>query len=296
MTKSNYRLVGFLFLVCCQFCAASTTTLTGVIKDASGAGLNGALIMQLPVPAQDVTTNTAVQNTPVVFKVINGTISGGAALYDVATLQPQNLYYKARAYDSAGNLVFYGNYAVTSASFNLGAATPTTITTSNVSFLSPVNLTGTNVFTGTNTFSGSTNLSGLATFTGGVVIGTDTLISASPRTTFSCFKQAASGNSNTADCLWTPDKAVILTRVQIGNTPTAPAGCATVPQYGVAVVSPLTTVAALNLPNGQVNADSGPLSVALSAGTAYQIGQIAADAGCGTHAGPINITLQYKMQ
>lgn len=147
-----------LFLLLALPCFASTSTLTGTINDPQGNGLNGLLYMTLPVPAQDMTTNTAVAPGTVVFRLANGQITGGAALYDVATLQPQNLYYKARAYDVSGNLVFYGNYVVTGASFNLGAAVPTSVTTSNVSYLSPVSLTGTNIFTGNNSF---TNLNAI---------------------------------------------------------------------------------------------------------------------------------------
>lgn len=131
---------------------AATSTLTGTIVDAQGNPLNGSLTMQLPVPAQDTATNTAVMNTLVRYKVVNGVIQSGPPLYDVVGLQPTNLYYITKVYDSANNLVMFGNYVVTGASFNLGAATPTSITTSNISFLNPASLTGNNVFSGANTF------------------------------------------------------------------------------------------------------------------------------------------------
>jgi hypothetical protein len=149
--KRFATLCTFLLLAACA--GATTTTLTGSIKDAQGNPLNGTLIMSLPVPAIDTTTNTAVMQGPVFFRVVNGAVTGGAALYDTATMQPQGLYYRARGYDAMGNLMFYGNYVVTGASFNMGAAIPTSVTTSNISYLNPATTNGNNTFTGTNIFS-----------------------------------------------------------------------------------------------------------------------------------------------
>jgi hypothetical protein len=143
-------LLALLFLS--ALARAGTTTLTGTIKDAQGNPLNGKLAMWLPVPAQDPNTNTGIMPTPVYFRLVNGVVTGGAPLYDVLTINPSGLYYVARAYDQAGNLQFYGNYVVTGASFNLGQAVPTSVTTSNISYLSPGFTNGNNTWTGTNTF------------------------------------------------------------------------------------------------------------------------------------------------
>jgi len=132
--RTSRYLFALLLIFCAIFARGSTTTLTGNFTDAQGNPLNGRLVMQLPVPAMDTTTNTAVMNTPVYFRVVNGAITGGAALYDVANLQPQGLFYSARAYDTTGAPVFSGNYVVTGATFNLGAAIPTSVTTSNISY------------------------------------------------------------------------------------------------------------------------------------------------------------------
>jgi len=137
------KILALLILSASAF--ASQTTLTGTIKDAQGSGVNGLLIMSLPVPAQDTTTNVAVAASPVLFRLVNGAVSGGAQLYDVSTLQPQGLYYAARAYDTAGNLIFNANYVVTGTTFNIGAATPTSITTSNISYAGVTFLGITNV-------------------------------------------------------------------------------------------------------------------------------------------------------
>jgi hypothetical protein len=150
------------FCLLTAFSWAGTTTLTGTINDASGNGISGTLYMALPAPAQDPTTGVAISPMWVAYRLVNGAITGSAKLYDVATINPSGLYYMARAYDQTGSLVFSGNYVVTSASFNLGAAVPTSVTTSNISYLNPASQNGNNAFTGLNSHSG------LETFTGGI--------------------------------------------------------------------------------------------------------------------------------
>ena len=160
MTSRSYirHLTRLAILLVSVSACASKTTLTGTITDLQGNGLNGSLLMTLPAPASDGTV--AISPATVSFQVSNGSIVGTAQLYDVMTLQPQGMYYVAEAYDNAGNEVFYGNYVVTGASFNLGAATPTTVTTSNISYLTPTFASGNNIFTGANTFTGTNNFSG----------------------------------------------------------------------------------------------------------------------------------------
>lgn len=141
-----------LLLVPARQTRATTSTITGTIVDAQGNPLNGYVTMQLPIPAQDTTTNSVVGNAPVTYRVVNGTIQSGPPLYDVAALQPQNLYYITRFYDTTGTLVSWGNYVVTGATYNLGSATPTNVTTSNISFISPASLSANQTFTGANAF------------------------------------------------------------------------------------------------------------------------------------------------
>lgn len=124
----------------------NTTTITGIITDAQGNPVNGTLILQLPVPAQDTVSNIAITNTPVVYRLVNGVITGNSVLEDVATLQPANLYYITKAYDTSGTPVFAGNYAITGSTYNLGAASPTTVTTSNISYINPATTSGPNTF------------------------------------------------------------------------------------------------------------------------------------------------------
>jgi hypothetical protein len=170
MSDRMSRYFSVTLLLLCSICvhAQTTSTLTGTITDSSGNPLNGTLTMRLPVPAQYTPTNKAVAPTPVTYNVLNGVIQGGTILplYDVAALQPSNLYYIARAYDLTGALQFYGNFVVTGASFNLGAATPTSITTSNISYLIPASLSGNNTWTGINTWTNSSIFNGPVTFNG----------------------------------------------------------------------------------------------------------------------------------
>lgn len=133
---------------------ASTTILSGTIKDGFGNPINGTLVLQLPVPAMDTTTSTAVANTPVTCRLINGAVTGCPPLYDVSTLQPQNLYYIAKAYDNSGNPAWGGNFAITGGTYNLGAAIPTSVTTNNISFVNPAVTNATNTFCCTQNFQG----------------------------------------------------------------------------------------------------------------------------------------------
>jgi hypothetical protein len=132
---------------------SSTTTLAGNITDAQGNPVNGTLTMQLPVPAMATGSNVLIVPNITTYSLVNGFIQAGPPLYDVATLQPSNLYYTAKVYDMSGTLLMVGNYVVTGGVYNIGAAVPTNITTSNISFVSPVTTGVPNNFTATQTFS-----------------------------------------------------------------------------------------------------------------------------------------------
>jgi len=101
-----------------------------------------------------------VANYPVRFSILNGQVTGNTPLFDVADLQPQNLYYQINFYRSDGTWLMGGNYAVTGATFNLGAAIPTVVTTSNISYANPALLSANQTFTGNNTFTGNVTLNG----------------------------------------------------------------------------------------------------------------------------------------
>jgi hypothetical protein len=146
--------VTILSMVCVYTALGGTTVVSGTFVDAQGNPLNGYVTLQLPVPAQDVATGVLVQPTPVQYQIVGGFMQPGPPLYDVAGLQPANLYYITKVFDTTGSLVLYGNFVVTGASFNLGAATPTTVTTSNISYLNPAGTNVANVFTQPQTMPG----------------------------------------------------------------------------------------------------------------------------------------------
>lgn len=159
--------------------ALNTTSLTGTIADAQGNGVNGILTLQLPVPAQFNVNNAGcgggtsqiVQNGVVTYTLINGAIQSGPPVFDVACLSPANLFYIATVYDRAGNLLMRGNYVITgTAPFNIGTATPTTVTTSNISYANvggsistgqPNTWTAPQTFAQINSNTGSISASGL---------------------------------------------------------------------------------------------------------------------------------------
>lgn len=133
--------------------AASTVTLTGTVKDAQGNPINGTLTMQLAVPAIDTSTSTFIPNTPVTFRLVNGSVTGGAPLLDNTNMSPAGDYYIARFTGAAGNPIATNYYVIPAGgSFNLGQAVPTTITTSNISYVNPVALNVGNIFTAAQQF------------------------------------------------------------------------------------------------------------------------------------------------
>lgn len=159
--KFILRLLLLLLLALPAWCA--TSTLTGTFVDASGNPVNGYLILSLPVPAVDTATGNSIAVTPVRYRVVNGIVQSGPPVYDVAGLQPQNLYYITSLYDNSGTRIFTANYYITGTPFNLSAAIPTNVTTSNISFAAGniVNLAGNNAFTGNNTHSGTETFTGV---------------------------------------------------------------------------------------------------------------------------------------
>lgn len=148
---------------------SASVQLVGTVLDLSGVPLQGRACWQLPVNAIDTSTNRALSTAPVCFPVNNGVFPAFATVVPNDVMQPLNLYYTAAFYDRTGALVMYSNYVVpTGGTFNVGLALPTTITTTNISYLNPAILSGNNIFTGTNTFNNITTFNALATFTAGL--------------------------------------------------------------------------------------------------------------------------------
>jgi hypothetical protein len=154
---------------------ATTSTLTGTFKDSSGNPITGTMTLQLPLPAVDTATNTAIAPTVLTYRVINGVLQSGPPVFDVAGLQPQNLYYQMALYDTSGVKVMGGNYPITGTPYNISAAVPTTVTTNNVSYISPAATNTSNTFCCTQTFSGQI-VSTVATGTAPLSITSTTLV------------------------------------------------------------------------------------------------------------------------
>ena len=215
-----------LLLLCAIFAHGSTTTLTGTITDSQGNPMNGVLVMRLPVPAQDLDTNTAIAPTPVYFNLVNGVITGGAPLKDVGPthMQPNGLFYIARAYDTTGALQFYGNYVVTGTTFNLGAATPTSVTTSNVSYILPIFPNQTNSFTAAQTFTTILSASSPDASTGFIrMANTDQI----------CWRNAG----NTADVCQNAPLVVASGTQNLGSATVNAGGCVSVNTVATGAVS-----------------------------------------------------------
>lgn len=175
LTVAILLLLLFLLGILVWPARGSTSQITGTLKDSFGNGINGTLVLSLPVPATDTTTGASVTPTPITCRIINGAVSNCPPVFDVANLQPQNLYYSARVYDMSGTLVFNGNYPITGASYNLFSAVPTTVTTSNVSYINPATTTTSNTFCCTQNFQGQIS-STLATGTPPFSITSTTLV------------------------------------------------------------------------------------------------------------------------
>jgi hypothetical protein len=163
-------IIGFLWPV-----HAATSALTGNFTDAVGNPVNGYVILQLPVPAIDTATSTTIAPTPLRFGVVNGVLQSGPPVFDVAGLQPKNLYYQMSLYSNAGDKIMGGNYVITGSPFNLSAAIPTTVTTNNISYVTPAITSGSNTFSGTQNFTGQIN-SSVSTGTAPFVIASTTVV------------------------------------------------------------------------------------------------------------------------
>lgn len=138
----------------------STTNLTGTFKDAQGNGINGALVLVLAVPGQDVDAQVRVDPRPVSCTIINGVLTNCPAVNDLGPthFQPNGDYYIGRVYDTSGALLEQGNFVITGVTFNIGAAPPTSITTSNISYLTPAAVNGTNIWTSPQVFQGGVTM------------------------------------------------------------------------------------------------------------------------------------------
>jgi hypothetical protein len=125
--------------------SATVTQLIGNIVDAAGNPITGTGCFRLPVNAVDTSLNRALSPRLICFPLSNGTFPAFANLTPNDVIQPANTYYQFTAFDQANHLVFMANYVIPTGAgtFNLGLAVPTSITTTNISYLSQQQVIGT---------------------------------------------------------------------------------------------------------------------------------------------------------
>lgn len=115
--------------------AATTIPITGTIRLPNGNAFNGRIRFTLTFPVgRDSSTSEIVVNSPVEFSVQNGTLPSNAKIVPNDTIQPANTQYIAQYFSAAGALVAQNVFSIQGTSFNIGAAIPTPLTTSNISF------------------------------------------------------------------------------------------------------------------------------------------------------------------
>jgi hypothetical protein len=130
MKNAALRILLAIFV--CANCYA--TTITGTIRRADGSRLNGRIRFTLSHPARNSSSGEIIVPQTVEYRVSNGQLPSTAAVYGNDILEPQYTYYWTEYFDAYGYKVMENPFYITGASFDLGAAKPTTITTSNISF------------------------------------------------------------------------------------------------------------------------------------------------------------------
>lgn len=125
------------FILAASPAFAATIPLTGQLRLVNGNRFNGRLVMTLNYPATDTTSGQLVSPQSMTYPINNGSVAGVITPNDI--LSPANTIYVAQVFTAAGALVRQNNFYVAGSQFDIGTATPTALTSSNISF---------NVFTG----------------------------------------------------------------------------------------------------------------------------------------------------
>jgi hypothetical protein len=134
---------------------SAIVTINGTVTGPDGTPLNGRMVLTLSNPGQNTANNTAVAVYPIQYPVVNGSLPSFAAVVPNDAIQPMGTYYVENLYDTAGNPVAQNNFYITSPGpFNIGQATPTSLTTNQISFQSPAFVNINNIWQGTQTFNG----------------------------------------------------------------------------------------------------------------------------------------------
>lgn len=134
----------------------ASVRLTGKVKSGNGSLFSGKVVITLPVATQDTNLNEAVCPCQFEFPVQNGTFPANANVVATSIMSPSNVYYILQFFDPYGRLQMTLNAANIiegSGTYDIGQATPTAITTAQISYITPASLSANQVWTGNNTYS-----------------------------------------------------------------------------------------------------------------------------------------------
>lgn len=109
--------------------------LIGTIRKTDGSRFSGKIRMTLSHPGRDVTNSSVLVPQAVEYRVVNGSLPPRASVVGNDAIEPGSTYYWAQYFDAYGALVMSHPFFVAGSAFDIGAARPTTITTSNISFI-----------------------------------------------------------------------------------------------------------------------------------------------------------------
>ena len=264
---------------------AGTISIIGTVRGPSGNLFNGRIRFTLSVAtARDTSASNLIVAQRVEFLVQNGTLPTSAKITPNDVLSPANSTYVAEYFSSAGTKIAQNNFYIAGTQFDIGAATPTPLTTSNISF---------GTFTGlTNVESRSINnvkYVGTAGCFAGADIGAqiNTVYAALPSTggTIYVLPQAACYSYSTPIVFATVSKYVVLSGL-------APSGATNTTSQGGACLNytPTTATIAVKLDwtatggNGFFGAGAGLRDITIT-----NNGSCETDGGCGSSAIGIQI-------
>lgn len=136
MEKSLKRLLWILAALLLSVPAfAGTIPVTGTIRNPQGNLFNGRIRFILSTAtARDFTASNLIVAQLVEYPVQNGTLPAAARITPNDVLQPANTFYTAQYVTAFGTVIAQNVFYIQSPTFNIGNATPTPLTTSNISF------------------------------------------------------------------------------------------------------------------------------------------------------------------
>ncbi|MBV8671923.1 MAG: hypothetical protein JOZ33_00695, partial [Acidobacteriaceae bacterium] len=290
-----------------------TGTITGINAGPGLAGGGNSGVVPLRVANAGI-TNAMLQNPSLSVNAGFGLIGGGSVPLGSAT--SLGLDTTQVPLLNAGTNTFNGNQTINNGNVNItnnGSFLPLTVQSSST-FGTWLELQNTSA--GGKTWAilsaGGTNAEqagnlGITNFTGTsniflegnvkantLSVNNDISMSSNPHMTFSGFLIGNLGNFPLGG-FFIPDRNITITRVMASeNSPGS--GCSTTAQ--AVIMNPFQDLIEVDLGNGQSLADSGQISVAVSAGTKLFIGGFAAS-GCSIFGGSpsdVMVNVEYVMQ